>query len=357
MPFTFEAFQAWYDTLTRHELEPARLTFQRILSQVTAPIEAEFGTGRFRKSQSRIKDPIRLWVKMHGPKYHDRIKILEHIPQVIDDLVGVRVICTNKSDLRRLQASLEKIKTVAVGPGPQEFGIAVEAGSTRDYIRDPKPSGYRAFHLNLIAAVPGLTGTSRVRGELQVRTLLQDGWGELTHEDTYKPGQETPELVTVLSLRMGELLATVDDIAEDIQADLAREAKRSDLGVDPEVDPVTPKAPNSPTVSDQIVLAETRRIVSDLSGPTSLATVAARLRATFGPDAVKGWLGRATFKALLVEAVPDVHIEPVGPSYVIPPDATPDDSWPVSLRDRLEDESGRLSAGPAVEKVADAATE
>lgn len=194
-------------------------------------------------------------------------------------------------------------------------------------------------------------GTSLVRGELQVRTLLQDGWGELTHEDTYKPGQETPELVTVLALRMGELLATVDDIAEDIQADLAREAKRSDLGEEPEDDAVAAsEAEGSPTVSEQIVLAETQRIVADLIGPTSLATIASRLRATFGPDAVKGWLGRTTFKALLMEAVPDVQIELVGPSYVIPHGASPDDSWPESLRHKPED-----VAEPAASSTDDAA--
>src|SRR4051812_7701761 len=97
MPFSFEQFQAWYEALVRHELEPARLTFERILMQVTAPIEVEFGTGRYREPRSRIKDPVRLWAKIHRPKYQDRIKVLEHIPQVIDDLVGVRVICTNKS--------------------------------------------------------------------------------------------------------------------------------------------------------------------------------------------------------------------------------------------------------------------
>lgn len=342
MPFSFDQFQAWYETLIKHQLEPARLTFWRIMMQVTASIAVEFGSGRFREPQSRIKDPVRLWVKMHGPKYHDRIDVLEHILQVIDDLIGVRVICTNKSDVRRLQTSLRRIKTVDLTAAPQEFGIAVEAESTRDYIHDPKPSGYRAFHLNLIASVAGLAGISLVRGELQVRTLLQDGWGELTHEDTYKPGQETPELVTVLSLRMGELLATVDDIAEDIQSDLAREAKRSDLGEEPEAEAGNGvEDERAPTVSDQIVLAETQRIVADLTGPTALATIAGRLRATFGPDEVKGWLGRATFKALLVEAVPDVHIEIVGQSYVIPHGATPDDSWPESLRQVPED----ISAG------------
>jgi len=55
-----------------------------------------------------------------------------------------------------------------------------------------------------------------------VRTLLQDSWGELTHEDTYSKSGELPPLVEVLSTRMADLLATLDDIAEDLRNELDR---------------------------------------------------------------------------------------------------------------------------------------
>ena len=55
-----------------------------------------------------------------------------------------------------------------------------------------------------------------------MRTLLQDSWGELTHEDAYSKSGELPPLVEVLSMRMADLLATLDDIAEDLRNELDR---------------------------------------------------------------------------------------------------------------------------------------
>ena len=110
----------------------------------------------------------------------------------------------------------------AVGVEGEPFSI--ETGSLIDYIRDDiKPSGYRAYHMNLITPVgnPGV-GWELVRCELQIRTLLQDSWGELTHEDTYKPGGESSEFVETLSRRMAEVLAVMDDLAQDLRAELDR---------------------------------------------------------------------------------------------------------------------------------------
>jgi hypothetical protein len=49
-----------------------------------------------------------------------------------------------------------------------------------------------------------------------------------------------------------------------------------------------------------------------------------------------GWLGHPNFKSFLIEAVPGVQIVPVGPSYVVPATARPDDSWPRSLVDAMK---------------------
>ncbi|GAA1165869.1 hypothetical protein [Nocardioides aquiterrae] len=332
LPFGYEAFSAWYESLRRSALEPARQTFCRILTDEISRVEVEFGPGRFRAPQSRLKDPVRLWAKLHLPKYRNRITALDAISEVIDDLVGVRIVCTNKSDVAKIRRVLDDLVRLPAERSEPDFGVAVEEGSDRDYIREPKDSGYRAYHLNLLTGVPRIGGTTIVKGELQVRTLLQDGWGELTHEDTYKPGQEVPGLVSLLSLRMGELLATVDDIAEDIQGELARISQEAvtDTVSAPETAPVLPVIPTG--VSAEIVLAEAARLVSLLDRPTPLAQISTQLRATFGPQVSTDWLGYGTFKNFLLQAVPDIHVVPKGPSYIIPPGAEPDDSWPTSLR-------------------------
>jgi len=333
LPFTFESFTSWYETLRRAALEPARQTFCRILTEQTVRLEVEFGPGRFREPHSRLKDPVRLWAKMHLPKYRSRISSLESIPEVVDDLVGIRVICTNKSDVEKIRGVLDGWVRLSPKTDDTNFGVAVEQDSERDYILRPKDSGYRAYHLNLLTGVPRVGGTITVKGELQVRTLLQDGWGELTHEDTYKPGQELPRLVSLLSRRMGELLATVDDIAEDIQNDLARLSQAAATESVAILDEVEVTVTMEGEVSSEIVLAEAARLVSLLEGPTPLAQISSQLRATFGPQVSANWLGRGNFKNFLLEAVPGINIIPKGPSYIIPPGLEPDDSWPAILRE------------------------
>jgi len=342
MPFSFADFATWHEAHSRAALQPALEILTRVLNELTSKVEAEFGTGRFRRATGRVKDPLRLWTKMHTPKYAGLIPSVTTIPNVIDDLVGVRVVCTNKSDVRRLGTEIEGLAHLHWDQLSHQFGIGLEEGSERDYLKNPKTSGYRAYHANLIAEVSNIGGSSNVRGELQLRTLLQEGWGELTHEDTYKPDQQVPPLVGVLSKRMGELLATIDDIAEDIQTELGREAQQELSGEEAEgADDVRGLSVSS--VSPDIIVAEARRIVDSISRPTSLATIAARLRSTFGRDNMAGWLGQPNFKSFLIEAVPGIQIVPVGPSYVVPATAMPDDSWPQSLVDALQRDGARAS--------------
>ena len=295
-------------------------------------MEVEFGPGRYRQPHSRVKDSVRLWAKMHLPKYRDLVPALASIPDVVDDLVGVRIVCTNKSDIDKIRTIIDGWACLSADTIDTNFGVAVEAGSQRDYICEPKASGYRAYHLNLLTRVPQVGGMVIVRGELQIRTLLQDGWGELTHEDTYKPGQDVPRLVSLLSLRMGELLATVDDIAEDIQSDLTRISEEAVTDVPSVSSEPTLPVRSDPVVSTQIVVAEAARIVSLLERPTPLAQISNQLRATFGPQVSDGWRDPGNFKNFLLEAVPGINIVPRGPSYIIPPGLEPDESWPRILR-------------------------
>jgi hypothetical protein len=91
-----------------------------------------------------------------------------------------------------------------------------------DYIEVPKPSGYRAVHLLVEVDVPQGSHFVAVVCEIQIRTLLQHSWGELTHEDTFKPGVQVPRLVTSLSKRLATALAVLDEIAQDLRDELEK---------------------------------------------------------------------------------------------------------------------------------------
>lgn len=337
LPFTYAEFSNWYESHCARSLEPARLALVRLLQEQLEKGVSELDRHRIRVGASRVKKPLRVWAKLQKPKYDGLITDMESIPAHIDDLVGVRIVCNNHADLAAVQGMLTGLPTSAEAAS---FGLAAEPGSQRLYMDSPKPSGYRAFHINLVTPVAALSGVSHVRGEVQVRTLLQDGWGELTHEDTYKPGVELPPLVITLSRRMADLLATVDDLAQDLRQELDRLAQSAvdDAGSPPMGTPsvLAPEAPSAAgEVDPALVLDEAERIVRDLRQPASLASIAARLQGTFGTSVRRRWAGYGSFKALLVAAVPDVNIVNVGPGYVVPVGAQPSNTWPTALLDVL----------------------
>ena len=338
LPFSYAEFAEWYADASKHLFEPARLTFIRLLEQQLEQSVPELDRHRVRLTSSRVKTGLRLWSKLQKPKYRSRVRALSQIPDVVDDVVGVRIVCNNLSDVDFVREVLGRWPaTDALGVA----GMAVETQSHKEYIDSPKASGYRAYHINLVTQVPGLTAITPVRGELQVRTLLQDGWGELTHEDTYKPGVDLPRHVTQLSRRMADLLATVDDLAQDLRVELDRLAQSAveepsdQLPEGPaEGTDVEPAGVQGLAVSRDLVLQEASRVIARLTQPAALASIAAQLQGTFGTGIRRDWLGSKTFKNFLIDAVPDIIIVKIGPGYVIPRGAKPNAGWPRVLQDR-----------------------
>ena len=103
-----------------------------------------------------------------------------------------------------------------------------------DYIKAPKKSGYRA--LSVVVGVRVAVGSTvePVTCEVQIRTLLQDAWGELTHEDTYKPEMKVPPFIVILSKRLANALAVLDEMAQDIRNELDKTEDRDTISEIPE---------------------------------------------------------------------------------------------------------------------------
>ena len=94
---------------------------------------------------------------------------LTAIEENIQDIAGVRVICSFPDDIYELAESFLK----------QDDITLIEK---KDYIKNPKPSGYRSLHL--IVKVPiFLQNTKKlVTVEVQLRTIAMDFWASLEHE-------------------------------------------------------------------------------------------------------------------------------------------------------------------------------
>jgi putative GTP pyrophosphokinase len=145
--------------------------------------------------------------------------------EVATDLIGARIICWFQDDCYGV---LEFLKSSAhIGLRPQ---------AAEDYIEAPKPSGYRSIHLLADVSYDRVKtkGQKRVlvsdtmACEIQIRTKLQDAWGEFTHEVHYKVSSRFHSDYEILVAEIANRLASEDRSALAIRNILqrAREEKR-----------------------------------------------------------------------------------------------------------------------------------
>ena len=95
--------------------------------------------------------------------------IMEHI----QDVAGVRVICNYTDDIYRLSHVLEKHK---------DFTLIRKT----DYIENPKPNGYRSYHLITGVPIYYMDGMEYYPVEIQFRTISMDFWAAMEHRICYK---------------------------------------------------------------------------------------------------------------------------------------------------------------------------
>ena len=123
---------------------------------------------------TRIKEPDSIIKKMK--KKNLELDYKEMINN-INDIAGIRVICPLQSDIYTIKNLIQNIS-------------GIETVKEKDYIANPKPSGYSAYHL--IVRVPVMLSQELiyVKVEVQIRTMAMDFWSSLEHKMKYKPKEE-----------------------------------------------------------------------------------------------------------------------------------------------------------------------
>ena len=351
-------FGLWYDRYRLDVLQPALEQANAALDRELDEVLSDRDLARIRTTSGRVKSKRRTWRKLRQPRYQGRIGELADIPEVIDDLVGLRITCTNLRDIEMVQTALDHLPRFA-----DSGGLWLDPTTERDYVVEPKESGYRGWHVNLGVLVDVDGRPTPVTCELQVRTLLQDSWGELTHEDTYSKDGALPPLVEVLSKRMADLFATLDDIAEDLRTELDRidEAVVDDSG--DEAEGATPSIVDSEPATGQAADAEAflRDRWGAIDRPTDLAVLAWALQREFGAEVSDDWFGHRTFKRFVGRALPDAEISSGRHAFLLPPgssDATEDASAegePSGRPPSGDDDTGGEADGRSVTEIPDAA--
>ena len=129
---------------------------------------------------TRLKTPESIVDKLKKNGLEENI---DDVEKRIFDIAGVRIVCPFEDDVTRVINLLKE---------SSHFEIIRE----KDYITKPKKSGYRSYHLVVLAHVQLISGTENVPVEIQIRTLAQDFWAALEHQITYKYRGEIPDGMT-----------------------------------------------------------------------------------------------------------------------------------------------------------------
>lgn len=127
------------------------------------------------KSRLKTADSIVRKLKQDGYEV-----TIENMNTKLSDIAGVRIICSYTSDIYQIAEMLSRQEDVTV--------LYV-----KDYIRHPKPNGYKSYHMVISLPVYLSDGRRDVKVEVQIRSVAMDFWASLEHKIAYKFEGSAPE--------------------------------------------------------------------------------------------------------------------------------------------------------------------
>ena len=148
----------------------AMLEVETKFKVLSIEFNGKFDRNPIESIKTRLKSPQSVMEKM------GRIGVpmtVENVERELSDVAGVRVICSFVDDIYKLADMLALQDDVYIL-------------KVKDYIKNPKPSGYRSLHL--IVEIPIFLAKEKrvMRVEVQLRTIAMDFWASLEHKLRYK---------------------------------------------------------------------------------------------------------------------------------------------------------------------------
>lgn len=141
---------------------------------------------------------------------------IENMVEHVNDIAGIRVICSFTSDIYRVAemlASQNDIKVLYV----------------KDYIKNPKPSGYKSYHMLVTIPIFLSDRIVETKVEIQLRTVAMDFWATLEHKIHYKLEGEAPghiiDELRECSVIVSELDERMLSLNEEIQSLMSTEER------------------------------------------------------------------------------------------------------------------------------------
>lgn len=161
--------------------------------------------------KSRIKTPESILKKVYRKGYEFS---LSSIKENIQDIAGIRITCSFISDIYRISEMLQSQKDI-------------KTIKYKDYIKNPKPNGYKSLHLILQVPVFMSDRVEDICVEVQIRTIAMDFWASLEHKIYYKYNKEVPQKLLDDLKEAANSVAQLDKKMENIHKEINNFKKSS----------------------------------------------------------------------------------------------------------------------------------
>ena len=144
--------------------------------------------------KSRIKSPESIVKKLKRYGYESSI---DNMVDYINDIAGIRIVCSFTSDIYKLAEMIGKQNDLTVV-------------SVKDYIKHPKESGYKSYHMLVTVPIFLSDRVVDTKVEIQIRTMAMDFWATIEHSLQYKYKGDMPEHVAERLSKAADAINALD---------------------------------------------------------------------------------------------------------------------------------------------------
>jgi putative GTP pyrophosphokinase len=144
--------------------------------------------------KSRIKSSKSIVTKLRRMDYESSI---ENMMDYVNDIAGIRLVCSFTSDIYRLAEMIGRQNDLTV--------VFV-----KDYIKNPKPNGYKSYHMLVTVPVFMSDRIIQIKVEIQIRTIGMDFWASLEHKIYYKYEGNAPEYISQELKECADMISMLD---------------------------------------------------------------------------------------------------------------------------------------------------
>lgn len=183
------------------------ITYQSAIKEIGTKIEIlndEFQAKQKRNPIEHIKSRVKSAKSIVKKLQRKGLPVtLDSARENLTDIAGIRIICS----------FIDDIYIIADLLSGQDDIVLVEK---IDYIKKPKPSGYRSLHLILQVPVFFSDHTEHVKVEVQIRTIAMDFWASLEHKLHYKGSENVPDSISEELRECADIIAKTDRKMQNI---------------------------------------------------------------------------------------------------------------------------------------------